>query len=193
MATMLRLALENEEAGDEEKTVVMQGPLADVYKKALDIAYAKPDPVTGEPAIATESQAIDAMVAKALAEAISKQQEGDTPRRLTVYGVSKIKVGQSDIVNVAKTFADENTNPDDFFVVIDATTPSVNGSVGGETQEYIEYGPVLESMVLKMGGKLFHSLEELVEEFDAIDDQGEIANDKHDDGDPANEHGSGDE
>ena len=46
---LFRLALEDGETKPAaQKEVVMQGPLAEVYAKALDVVYAKPDVVTEE-------------------------------------------------------------------------------------------------------------------------------------------------
>ncbi len=47
--SLFRLALEDSETQTPaQKEVVMQGPLAEIYAKALDVAYAKPDTVTEE-------------------------------------------------------------------------------------------------------------------------------------------------
>jgi len=44
---LFRMALEDGES-QEQKDIVMKGPLAEVYAKALDVVYAKPDTVTDE-------------------------------------------------------------------------------------------------------------------------------------------------
>lgn len=47
--TLFRLALEDgENQPADQKEIVMQGPLAEVYAKALDVVYAKPDTLTDE-------------------------------------------------------------------------------------------------------------------------------------------------
>jgi len=47
--TLFRLALEDGETKTaDQKEIVMQGPLAEVYAKALDVVYAKPDTLTDE-------------------------------------------------------------------------------------------------------------------------------------------------
>lgn len=165
MRLSLRSALEGVTEGDangdgQPDSVVMTGPLAEVYRNALNIAYAKPDPITGKPAVATESQAIDAMVARAVAEAVAKNTEG--PDNLTIYGVSKVEANDEDVVAVAKQLA-TSEKPDEFVLVVDATVPGANGAVGGESQ-YMDSVATLESLVKQYGGKVFASLEELYED-----------------------------
>lgn len=53
---LLKIALEDVAKVDEtrvrkEHTVIMQGPLSTVFAKALNLAYSKTDPVSGQPAV----------------------------------------------------------------------------------------------------------------------------------------------
>lgn len=45
---LFRMALEDSEAAPAQNDIVMKGPLAEIYAKALDVVYAKPDTVTDE-------------------------------------------------------------------------------------------------------------------------------------------------
>lgn len=163
---MARLSLRTALEGDAPETpvdaVVMTGPLAEIYRNALDIAYAKPDPITGEPKVATESQAIDAMIAKQLADAITKSQDDSPGKQFTVYGVSKVSATDEDVVAVAKQLS-QSENPDEFILVVDSTVPGPNGETGG-TREYLESVATMESMVHAYGGRVRRSLEEIMED-----------------------------
>lgn len=45
---LFRMALEDGEEASGQNDIVMKGPLAEIYAKALDVVYAKPDTVTDE-------------------------------------------------------------------------------------------------------------------------------------------------
>lgn len=70
MHNLMRAALEDASAADQpavtgkEHTVVLDGPLSLIFLKALNIEFAKEDPVTG--GVATESEVNDAYHAAAL-------------------------------------------------------------------------------------------------------------------------------
>lgn len=160
MSISLRVALAGEDAQqpkEEEKSIVMQGPLAEIYRKALNVAYANEDPVTGQPTM--ESQAQDAQYAKLLSEALMREEErGLAP--LTIYGVSRVDATMDNLQEVAQN-AIGRTSEEIFVLVSDYTQSGPNGEVGESAEEYIPVAVAMESMVRAVGGHVVHSLEEL--------------------------------
>lgn len=156
MAKLLRVALlGDKDPNDNEPMVEMQGPLAEVFRKALNVAYANPDPITNKPVL--ESQAQDAQIAKMVADALQIEEDrGLQP--ITVYGVSRTDATGEDLVAVAQNIAPDNQ--DGIFVLVtDMTQPGPNGEVGGGGESAISLA--MESMVQALGGHVVHSLEEL--------------------------------
>lgn len=186
--SMLRMALEGEtiemSKRPEEPTIVMSGPLSEIFTKALDVAYAKADPVSGTAGIAQESQAQDVTVMQKIVESINNnsQQALQPPEAgdgqfekgfaapasgadIQVYGVAKADITDADVVDVADALMNEDTEtkPKDFVVIVDSTLPGANG-VGSAPQEEIEYlSEAMESLTHKLGGRFYHSFEEFVE------------------------------
>lgn len=159
---MLRAALEqNTETTNSEKTIIMKGPLADIYTKALDVAYAKEDPtesLSADPAL--ESAAIDVMLAKELAKSLAPSSAAPTDNFQTVFGVSKDDVGSETIVNVANELTEQNDGGE-FILIIDGTAPGANGEGSGESAERLEYlSNALECLVSSFGGRTFTGLAE---------------------------------
>lgn len=160
----LRLALE-EENQQEDKTIVMKGPLAEVYTKALDVAYAKPDTVTNEVAlesmttlgfkVSLETQQMDMNTVHKLVEMLSPDEEEGSDE-MTVYGVGKDDITPEIVVEIGQELADakKDNNTNDFILVVDgASTPD-----GSTEQRYIDLPAALESMVTNFGGRVFHNL-----------------------------------
>lgn len=155
----LRHALESEQ-DPEEKTVVMKGPLSEVYTNALAIAYAKEDPVTGKPSL--ESQEMDVAYLKKLAEQVVPQDE-QTDQSETIYGVNVAELDAQEVVNVTQQMTDYTTknNTDDFVLIIDGTQPGSGGDTGGEIEpRVLNLSQGLESFAAAIGIKVFHSLTE---------------------------------
>ena len=161
MTLNLRVALAGENAqqpeNEEEASVVMQGPLAEIYRKALNVAYANNDPITGQPTM--ESQAQDAQIAQLLADALLKEEERDLAP-LTVYGVSRVDATMDDLQEVAQQAIGQNED-EIFILVSDYTQPGPNGEVGGGEEQYLPIAVAMESMVKGLGGHVVHSLEDL--------------------------------
>lgn len=155
----IRVALAGDapEQSEDEPTVVMNGPLAEIFRKALNIQYANPDPITGQPVM--ESQAQDAQIAKLVANALLLSEERDLAP-LTIYGVSRQDATREDLVEVAQTIAPDNQE-EIFVLVTDMTQPGPNGEVGGGSEQYSPVTMAMEAMVKASGGYVVHSLEEL--------------------------------
>lgn len=161
---MLRRALEDANPSDDtgaDKTIVMKGPLAEIYGQALAVAMAKEDPNAEAPApeaeAALESQQMDVAELQKLAGAMANDA-APTSNFQTVYGVARDEMDEDTIVDVTTQLA---TQPDlsEFVLVIDSTSPSGNGTSAQEPQERIEeIGAALECMVTAHGGKVFTSL-----------------------------------
>lgn len=54
--SIIALAMESVAEGSEKNMVVMDGPLGTIMAKALDVAYARTDPLTGESTMADEAK-----------------------------------------------------------------------------------------------------------------------------------------
>jgi hypothetical protein len=182
--SMFRMALEGETvemtSRPNEPTIVMSGPLSEIFTKALDVAYAK-EPSQGEGVVATESQAQDVTVMQKIVESISNNQQqsvqpvsevngeigapGAEGADLQVYGVAKADITDADVVDVADALMNEDSEsrPKEFVVVVDGTLPSVNG-LGGAPKEEVEYlSEAMEALTKRLGGKFYRSFEEFVE------------------------------
>lgn len=172
---LLRRALSSdgmvEDPQEEQPAIELKGPLGEVYTKALNIAFAKPDEATGRPVL--ESQANDALMQSNLVKIATQLDTFDQSNpNTTIYGVSKSEVAQDDVVEVAKQLASTETKPEDFILVVDATKMASNPEDLNSLDEYVvdtivdpqiegtEFAPVLESMVIAYGGKVVYSLEE---------------------------------
>lgn len=165
---MLRRAMEDrDDAADSEKTVVMKGPLAEIFTKALNVAYAKPDPVTGE--VKMESQEQDAKVLQAKMSAmaalvVDKPPEESTTNAggVTLYGVPRDQISDDDIVAVTQDLA--NTRPENgrFILIVDGTKGGTADTDLISNPEMVRMESAMESLVKAHGGRVFHSLEEYV-------------------------------
>lgn len=185
---MFRMALEGDvvemSSRPEEPTIVMSGPLSEIFTKALDVTYAKTAPAEGA-GIAQESQAQDVTVMQKIIESINNNSEQamQAPEHsgeggveagfalptsgadLQVYGVAKADITSDDVVDVADALMNEDTEsrPKDFVVVVDATLPGANGE-GSAPVEEVEYlSEAMESLTKRLGGRFYHSFEEFVE------------------------------
>lgn len=137
---LLRLALE--EAGlvpalaPEEPTLVMKGPLAEIYSQALNVAYAKADPLTGETGIGLETQANDSLTAQAalLQEA---DAENAVPATVTIFGASRSDLTPETVVDLTQAIGERpsETGVADFYLILDATRPGPNSDLSGAPQE----------------------------------------------------------
>ena len=185
MSLFKRALEDNSEAEQTDKTILMKGPLAEIYTNALDIAYAKnpetgervvdeagkpvmaepPEPTATQDAgnIAQETEAIDVMMAQQLARAMAAQDAKPTDSFQTVYGVSKDNVDDDVVVDVTKEIVNQPENSE-FILIMDGTQPSANGSNASVPQERMErmdmLTSALEAIVEVHGGKVYKSLKE---------------------------------
>ncbi|BDD79541.1 hypothetical protein [Burkholderia phage FLC9] len=175
--SMFRMALEGEQIQEmrrpNEPTIVMSGPLSEIFTKALDVAYAKA-PAEGQGVVATESQAQDVTIMQKIVESINNNAtqatepvstDSGSGADLQVYGVAKQDIQDSDVVDVADALMNEDveTKPKEFVVVVDSTLPGANGA-GSAPQEEVEYlSEAMEALTKRLGGKFYRSFEEFVE------------------------------
>lgn len=126
----------------EGKTVVMTGPLSDVYTNALNVALDKAD---NKEQLAIESQANDALMA-------ANMVEGSKPNTV-VYGVDISNINKDNVSDVVSIVANEHPYADEFIMAIDCTN----------MQDGVTYKHVgsMESLSQKYNFKIVRSLEEL--------------------------------
>lgn len=164
---MLQRALEGmDDAQDPmNQTVVMKGPLAEVMTKALNVAYAKPDPVTGEAAMESQAQEVTL-----IQQMISQANGGETPDQgLKIWGVSKDDFNQEVLTEITADMAAEvnEEKPSDYVVIVDGTRPGENSESAGVPEEtVVKLESAMESITTALGGKFYRSLEEFVESVD---------------------------
>lgn len=162
--TVMRRALEDADIKDE--AVVIKGPLSDEFTKTLNEEYAKkPDGEDG--AVATESQANDALAMQSLARAISDQVNPPEPSAPVVFAADAGEVTNEDII--ALTMDMINQDADDsinYALVLDTTTPEMQSGVGdgadGTAEKFIDLSPralAMESIAKAHGVKVYRSLE----------------------------------
>lgn len=165
---MLQRALEGMDDSQDDtmnQTVVMKGPLAEVMTKALNVAYAKPDPVTGEPAMESQAQEVT------LIQQMINQAAGNEPmdHGLKIYGVSQDDFNQQVLTEITTDMANEinEEKPADYVVIVDGTRPGENSENAGVPQEtVVKLESAMESITNALGGKFYRSLEEFVESVD---------------------------
>lgn len=182
---LINLALEATAPEAAQPVIEMRGPLAEVFRKALDVAYAKKDTVTGEdtvgqeegktavPAgekvegavVATESQANDALLLAHMHSLLVEhgadagdEEDGSPSAVLTVYGVSEGDLSQDTVVDITKELA--NKAPERDFVMILDSSQGDGGSNHGTDERFVRLESALEQMVLAHGGRIYHSLTE---------------------------------
>lgn len=162
---------------DGDKLIVMKGSLSEIFTKALNVVFAKPNALNGE-YVAMESQAIDAVMLKrsqAMAATTPANQNlgvqinaggPEAGSTYTVYGVSKMGITPEDIVAV-KTDLESMTpeERDRYFLVVNACEPSSNSpDATGRPVEYFQsLQTALESVVESYGGHSTDSMDEAME------------------------------
>lgn len=166
--SLLRRAMENSDVSpnpDEQAAIIMNGPLADVYSKALQVVYDNENPLIKAdedtaPLVATlESQQIDATIMQSLAKLLNPTDATPTDNYQTVFGVSKDDVNQETLVDVSQALvqqAVDNGGADNnhFILIVDDT--------GSREESTSELQSALEAMVERCNGKVYHSLSEYV-------------------------------
>lgn len=157
MSDLFRRALESHTEPEGSKdTVVMSGPLGDIYTDALNKALAKKDPA--EEGVAMESAANDELMLRALAEEMGASVGGGAPASVTtVYGVSAASVQANDVVNVSKHYAQDADSK--VVLILDGVKPGPNSPEDSIPAERVhELHAALESYVKASGGEVYYSL-----------------------------------
>lgn len=181
---LYRMALEGDKSAEaaasestKQPSIVMTGPLAEIYRKALDVAYAKKDTITGEDtvgqedgvtavdAVATESQANDALTLAHMrhmlavtADAEETEENGEPSALLTVYGVSDGEVSEDIVVDLTRHLAGK-PNDRDFVLILDSSQMENGNANSGVEEKFVRLGQALESMVLAHKGHVYRSLQ----------------------------------
>lgn len=152
MKSLLRRALENEKP-DEERPVVISGPLSDAFTQALNTEYAKNQ--DGENKVATESQAMDDHAMKQLAQMIAPATPEQTDA-VRVYGVSRTDIEDQDIIDITEELVNTPADQrDDFVVVMDGTEDGGSGAGSEVEQRWM----ALEGLMKAYRCKVYPSLE----------------------------------
>lgn len=163
MNSLLARALESENVttpDSTEKTIVIKGPLSDVYTKALSIAYAKTEPNPEATEVATESQQMDVVMFEKLAAQMKLNSDvPPTHHFQTVYGVSRDNVTQDVVVDITQEVVNQPERGD-FYLIIDGTKPGANSETVSAPEETVRMIAAVECIVESYGGKVFSSLEE---------------------------------
>lgn len=181
-------AAEPQEA-TKQPSIEMKGPLSEIYRKALDIAFAKKDTVSGEAtvgqaddtsavpagektelALATESQANDALTLAHMRSLMADTSSGETEEDgepsalLTVYGVSDGELSEDTVVDLTKELAAKPAERD-FVLILDSTQSVTTGgnANSGVDERFVGLGRALEQMVLAHKGRVYRSLQAAAE------------------------------
>jgi hypothetical protein len=155
---MLRRALEDivpEVTTEDGETILMKGPLSEIFTQALDVAYAKENP---DENASLESQQMDVAIMSKLSNAISNSPSPTTNLQ-TVYGVSKDAISEDTVVDVTTELANA-PDESDFVLIIDAVGNGRNSTE--PTERMIDLAEAMECLVECHGGKVFTSLKDYV-------------------------------
>lgn len=163
MSNVMRIALEGMER--EPEAIVMKGPLGQAMTNALNVAYAKADPVTGEAQVegaALESQAQDVTVMSKLINAVNTTDDQDIKDGVEIYAVSEDDIEPDTVVDVVNEMDDSKAG--EFVVIADASAPQNEDGTGEvkddivdlDAEEVVAIESMLEteeSLALEAAGK----------------------------------------
>lgn len=139
---LFQLALEGDRSGERE--IVVTGPMGQAFTNALNVAYAKRDPVTGEETLeggvlegsAMESQAQEVSIMQQLISAVNQDPSPDLDEGLQIYAVDPSDVSPDTVADVVTEIQE---NPEKEFVLIaDDSTPQSTAGNGDLTEKTIE-------------------------------------------------------
>jgi hypothetical protein len=163
-------AMQNNEM--QEETIIMSGPLAEVYTKALQIVFAKDKVLPLEPAVesqvmmaialnagAAQMQQDDLDESKYVKEGQASKHVGKTKERTVVFATDIHSVNANTVLHMK-----QRTKKDDrCIVVIDAVK---NDSFGSSQAVYLSEltRDALKKQCDLFGIKLLYGMEQLVEE-----------------------------
>lgn len=181
---LLRQALEDYEGNtptgsNTQQEVVMQGPLSEIYTKALGALYAKTDPLE-EPSLSLkqvevkpslESQANDALMVGEIMRNMMRNDTVPEPNAgTTIYGVSEAEITDGTIAEVATSLSAIEKPDEQFVLVIDGTDlANVPDGSQGMTERFVsqrdaetsaEKRLVLESLVKTYRGNVTTNLKD---------------------------------
>lgn len=140
----------------KDNMVVLDGALSVIYAKALNAAYAKVDPLSGQPqdkanpspevdtkagsGVSVESQALDyydaAQSMKGDGAAPKVKIEGDQIVNVYTYGTQEKPVTPQEVVQVVQELTDAEI-PSDFVFVTGAMGPTDQSPLGGATHSMV--------------------------------------------------------
>jgi hypothetical protein len=178
----------NKTEEEKDKTVVMSGPLSEVYTKALDIVFSKDSDVINKLEISKESQANDAIMNAAIAAAVNQKQQLEAeqleesiknfePFKITnqantfVYAADPANFSLEDISNMAGYYAVAGSvNPNaQLIIYVDGVTdmfgPTQTGVADYTSDDKDAFSPVAtvgKAVVKQMGIQVATSLESLI-------------------------------
>lgn len=137
MRNVMRIALEGMER--EPEAIVMKGPLGQAMTNALNVAYAKTDPVTGEATTdgaAMESQAQDVTVMSKLINAVNTSEDSDVKNGVEIYAVSETDIEPDTVVDVVNDM--EASKAGEFVVIADASAPQNEDGTGEVAEDVVD-------------------------------------------------------
>lgn len=178
----------NKTEEEKDKTVVLSGPLSEVYTKALDIVFSKDSDVINKLEISKESQANDAIMNAAITAAVNQKQQLQAqqleegiknfePFKITnqantfIYAADPTKFSLEDISNMAGDFAVAGSiNPNaQLIIYVDGVTdmfgPPQTGFADYNGDDKNAFSPVADvgkAVVKQMGIQVATSLESLI-------------------------------
>jgi hypothetical protein len=136
MRNVMRIALEGVR---EPEAIVMKGPLGQAMTNALNVAYAKTDPVTGEATVdgaAMESQAQDVTVMSKLINAVNTTDDEDVKDGVEIYAVSEDDITPDTVVDVVNDMDDSDAG--DYVVIADASAPQNEDGTGEVAEDVVD-------------------------------------------------------
>ena len=148
--------VEGEIPEGKDNMVVLDGALSTIYAKALNAAYAKVDPVSGQPQdkanpppqnvdnkmggnVGVESQALDYYnAAQSMSDTApaKPKTDGDQIVNVYTYGTQQKPVTPQEVIQVVQELTSAEI-PSDFVFVTGAMGPTDQSPVGGETNSMI--------------------------------------------------------
>jgi hypothetical protein len=137
MRNVMRIALEGMER--EPEAIVMKGPLGQAMTNALNVAYAKADPVTGEAQVegaALESQAQDVTVMSKLINAVNNSDDADVKNGVEIYAVSENDIEPDTVVDVVNSM--DESKAGELVVIADASAPQNEDGTGEVKDDFID-------------------------------------------------------
>lgn len=163
---ILQLAIEDNTNTDNADTITtdtikLQGPLANAYTEALNVALSKEEPLTVTDSVSQESfSAQQAHIASVNPMIQSEDEVSNSidPKTCIVYALNANAATHGDVKNISTLLANGEDKPDQEVVIItDTSLPDVQAGVPGAGSTNVVV-PAIESLVEAYGAKLFNNL-----------------------------------